>query len=53
LEKAQAEKERFRKLYEKSEYDVGNLNDEIQEVSLKHSAELRAVKANLEVRFFA
>jgi len=51
VSKLQNERDKYKTLYEKTENEISNLNDEISEISLKHSAELKSVKSNLDVRY--
>jgi hypothetical protein len=52
LERLQNERDKYKGLYEKSEAEVSNLNDELQEINLKHQSELKAVRSNLDVRSY-
>lgn len=49
LQRISNERDKYKSLYEKLEYEINNLTDELDEAHLKHNAELKAVKSNLEV----
>lgn len=50
LMRLQEERDKYKSLYEKLEKEVNNLNEELEEMHSKHTAELKAVKSNLEFR---
>lgn len=51
VNKLQNEKDKYKGLYEKCENEVANLNDEISEMQLRHSAEVKTIQSNLDVSY--
>lgn len=49
LQRISEERDKYKSLYEKSEREISNLTDEMEEIHLKHTAELKAVRDNLDV----